>query len=94
MNNITKLISNKIIIIAATLSLTMTYIGLVTVYAEGLSNNLNTQTKSHGRNTPVNINDLVNQANPEEIQQIKHKLKRQLQQAEFILNIIENQEES
>ena len=94
MNYITKIISNKIIIIVTTLLLTMTYIGLVTVYAEGLTKKLNTKTESHGRNAPNSFKDLVNQTNPENIEQIKHDLEQQLEQANHILDVIHNKKEA
>lgn len=91
MNYITKIIGNKAIIIATTLTLTVAYVGLAKIYAEGLTKDRSTKTETYGRNAPNNFNDLVINANPENIYQIKHDLEQQLQQANVILNIIEEQ---
>lgn len=94
MDNITKILSNKIIVIVTTLTLTLAYVGIAKVYAEGLVNNLNSLnkiTENYGRNTANNFDDLIKQANAENIHKIKYDLEKQLQQTNLILNIIEEQ---
>ena len=88
-------ISSKSLIMATTLTLSLSYVGLVVVYAEGVANNLTAKTESYGRNDAQSFErSLVNQDNPEYIQKLKSDLEKQLKQANLMLNVIESNSES
>lgn len=93
-----KKISSKSIVMATTLTLSLSYIGLVVIYAEGVANDLTAKTESYGRNDTKSLVDLeqslVLQDNPEYILKLKSDLEKQLRQANLMLNVIESKSES
>jgi len=93
-----KKISSKSIVMATTLTLSLSYIGLVVIYAEGVANDLTAKTESYGRNNTKSLagieQSLVDQDNPEYIQKLKSDLEQQLRQADLMLNVIESESES
>ena len=89
-----KKISSKSIVMATTLTLSLSYIGLVVIYAEGVANDLTAKTESYGRNDAKSLagleQSLVHQDNPEYIQKLKSDLEKQLRQANLMLTVLED----
>ena len=83
-------VSSKTLVMVTTLTLSLSYIGLVVVYAEGVASNLSAKTESYGRNGAKSLDQLMDQGNPEYIHKIKIDLEKQLRQANLMLNVLED----
>jgi len=87
MDKVTKVFSNKTIIITITLALTLAYIGLAAIYAEGLTQS--TKANGYGRNGHVEIKSVAEQIDPENIHKVKYALEKKLDETKFIIKLLE-----